>query len=66
MIAPRLLRKVDPQYTADAMRAKVPQAKAWPEPMVELYTGAPLLQALLGLLAGVVLVPGTTDDAVAV
>jgi hypothetical protein len=38
----------------------------WPEPMVELYTGAPLLQALLGLLAGVVLVPGTTDDAVAV
>jgi hypothetical protein len=34
--------------------------------MVELYTGAPLLQALLGLLAGVVLVPGTTDDAVAV
>jgi hypothetical protein len=34
---------------------------AHPEGVVELYTGAPVVQALIGLLLAIVLVPGTAD-----
>ena len=39
------------------------QDVAHPEGVVELYTGAPLVQALLGLLAAVILVPGRPASA---
>jgi hypothetical protein len=37
------------------------EAMPHPEGVVELYTGAPVVQALIGLLLAIVLVPGGAE-----